>query len=240
VPARDQEVKQLAFDLPYREGFSRADFFVSAANAAALDWVDRWPKWPSPVLLLHGPRGAGKTHLAHLWCERASAVWLAGKSLAEDQAATVFDARNINIVIEDAHYASESALLHLLNACLETGRNLLLTSSKPPADWHLALPDLGSRLRAIPSVAIGEPDDALLGAVLTKHFADRQVRVAPEVITYLLHRIERSFAAAERISAALDRAALDRDCAITIPLANLVITKQTDQSLRSDKDSGVA
>jgi chromosomal replication initiation ATPase DnaA len=240
VPARDQETKQLAFDLPYREGFGRADFFVSVANAAALDWIDRWPKWPSPVLLLYGPRGAGKTHLAHLWCERANAVWRAGESLAEDQVATVFDPGDINVIIDDAHYASESALLHMFNACLETGGNLLLTSSQSPSDWHLRLPDLASRLRAVPSIGIGEPDDSLLGAVLTKHFADRQVRVTPEVITYLLRHIERSFAAAARISAALDQAALDRDCAITIPLANLVITNQIHQSPRSDNDSGVA
>lgn len=239
MATQDQPTQQLAFDLSYREAFGRADFFVSAANSAALGWIDRWPKWPSPVLLLHGPKGAGKTHLAHLWRERAGAVWLAGESLGEAEAATAFEAGGINVIIDDAHRASESGLLHMFNACLEAGGNLLLTASQASRDWRFSLPDLASRLRAVPSTAIGEPDDELLGAVLAKHFADRQLHVAPEVITYLLLHIERSFAAAVGISAALDRAALDRDCAITIRLATLVVAEYAVQSVRSDSDPGV-
>ncbi len=239
MPARDNKSKQLALDFSHRQAFGRGDFFVSAANAAALDWIDRWPRWPSPVLLLHGPRGAGKTHLAHLWRRRAGAVWHAAESLDKTHAATTFGAGEINVIIDDAHHAPEAALLHVFNACLEAGGNLLVTSSQAPPDWPIALPDLASRLRAVPSIAIGEPDDLLLGAVLTKHFADRQVRVAPEVITYLLSHMERSFAGAARIAAALDRAALDHDCAISIRLARLVIDEHTRQSVRSDNDSGV-
>ncbi len=223
MPAQDPITKQLAFDLAHQRAFGRADFVVSAVNAAALEWIDRWPRWPSPVLLLHGPQGAGKTHLAHLWCERSGAFSLPGNSLDDTCAAAVLDRRRANIVVDDAQHSPEAALLHMFNACVETGANLLLTCRERPSDWPIALPDLASRLRSVPSVGIGGPDDVLLGALLAKHFADRQLLVAPGVIAYLVRHIERSYAAAAAMAAALDKAALDRDCAVTIRLASQVI-----------------
>jgi chromosomal replication initiation ATPase DnaA len=232
-------MKQLVFDLSQGEAFGRADFFVSESNAAALGWIERWPGWPSPVLVLHGPRGAGKTHLAHLWRGRAGAILLAGASLGEAHCAEIFERRGPRIAVDDADRAPEAALLHLYNACLEAGGSLLLTARQAPGPWQPALADLGSRLRAAPAVGINPPDDPLLGAVLAKHFADRQVRVAPEVIVYLVRHIERSLAAAKEIAAALDDAALSRSGAITIPLANQVLAARPNQCLPPGSDAGV-
>ncbi len=220
---------QLAFDLTGGEAFGRADFFVSDANAAALGWVDRWPQWPSPVLVLHGARGAGKTHLAHLWRQRAAAILVAGESLDHAHVDGIIAGSGTNFVVDDAEHAPETALLHLFNACLEAGGNLLLTSRQAAGSWRPALADLGSRLCAAPSVGIGGPDDALLAAVLAKHFADRQIRVASEVITYLVCHMERSFHAAGEISAALDHAALSGNRAITTRLANQVLAARANQ-----------
>ena len=232
-------MKQLVLDLAHGEVYGREDFFVSHSNAAALGWVERWPEWPSPVLVLHGPRGAGKTHLAHLWCQRAAAILLAGAAMDEARLPEAIERPSPRIAVDDADRAPEAALLHLYNACLEAGGSLLLTSRQATGPWRPALADLGSRLRAAPAVGIDLPDDSLLAAVLAKHFADRQVRVAPEVILFLVRHMERSLAAAGEIAAALDHAALSGRAAITIPLANRVLAVPPDHGFSPGSDAGV-
>jgi chromosomal replication initiation ATPase DnaA len=231
---------QLTFDLPRRTALDRSDFLVSESNATAVGWIDRWPEWPTGALVLHGPPGCGKTHLVHLWSERASAVRVAGETLDENEVARLVGDVRHRIAIDDADRASEPALLHLHNACLERQGNLLIAARRPPGYWSVALKDLGSRLRAALAVGIGPPDDALLGAVLIKHFADRQLSVAPEVITYLIRRMDRSFAAAGEIAARLDAAALREKCAVTTALARKVLAQDGDQVFPLASDSGVA
>jgi chromosomal replication initiation ATPase DnaA len=213
------EERQRAFDLSRQPAYRRADFLVSACNAAALAAIERWPDWPGRALLLHGPPGCGKTHLAHVWCERAGAALLAGAGLTSDPAPAGA------VAVDDADAAPERALLHLYNACLEAGGGILLLARQPAAAWPVALADLGSRLRAAPAVAIAAPDDAVLGAVLVKHFADRQLQVEPPVIAYLGRRMERSFAAAAAVAARLDAMALARGGAVTIPLARRALAQ---------------
>ena len=226
---------QLALDLPRRTAFGRADFMVSESNVAAVERIDRWPDWPSPTLVLHGAPGCGKTHLLHLWRERASALIVAGETLTAERLPHLLHEVPRRVAVDDADRASEPALLHLYNSCIEHHGSLLITVSRPPGSWPIALADLRSRLRAAPDVGIGPPDDALLGAVLVKHFADRQLHVAPEVIVYLLRRVDRSFAAAEKIVARLDGAALSNSGPVTIPLARRVLEQCGRQllSLRS-------
>ena len=230
---------QLAIDLPYRTAFGRADFLVSACNAEAFGWVERWPDWPSPALLLHGPAGAGKSHLAHIWRGRAAAAMVAGEALAEASLPHLLEESRCRIAVDGADRAAEEVLLHLHNSCLEAGGSLLLTARAAPGSWPVALADLRSRLRALPAVEIGPPDDALLGAVLVKHFADRQLRVAPEVIAYLVARIERSLAAAATIAARLDAASLRDRRPITIPLARRLLKEAGAQRLPVASASGV-
>jgi chromosomal replication initiation ATPase DnaA len=214
---------QLALHLPRRTALGRSDFMVSQSNVAAVERIDRWPDWPSAGLVVHGPPGCGKTHLAHLWQDRTSALFIAGEALTEAALPRLLDEGPQRIAIDDADRASEHALLHLYNSCIEHQGSLLITTCRPLGSWRIGLSDLRSRLRAAPVIEIGAPDDALLGAVLIKHFSDRQLRVAPDVIVYLLTRIDRSFAAAENISAHLDGAALSNGGPVTIPLARKVL-----------------
>jgi chromosomal replication initiation ATPase DnaA len=230
---------QLTFDLPRRIGLSRTDFLISDSNAAAIGWIDRWPDWPSRALALHGPAGCGKTHLVHLWCAQTPAVIVPGEALTEEVVARLVSERRHRIAIDDADHASELALLHLYNFCMETGGGLLVAAHEPPASWTVVLPDLDSRLRAVLAIGIGLPDDALLGAVLVKHFADRQLRVAPEVIAYLLTHMERSFAAAADMASRLDVVSLRDRRAITVPLARQLVSEVGAHSSSSARDSGV-
>jgi chromosomal replication initiation ATPase DnaA len=223
-------MRQLVLDFPHRAAVQRSDFLVSDCNREAVGWIDRWPAWPAPVLILHGPPQCGKTHLAGLWRERASAAAVAGPVLDEASLTCLRAGAGGRIAIDDADHAPEATLLHLYNSCSEGGGSLLLTAGRPPGSWEIGLADLRSRLRAAPAVGIGMPDDALLGAVLVKHFADRQLRVGPGLIAYLVGRIERSFAAAAAIVAALDTAAFPGHEPIRIPLARRVLRVLGDQS----------
>jgi chromosomal replication initiation ATPase DnaA len=231
-------VTQLTLDLPRRTTFDRSDFLVSDCNIAAVDWIDRWPVWPCAALVVHGPPGCGKTHLCHVWRERASAVILAGEELTEAALAGLFG-RGLRIVVDNADRAPERALLHLYNSCLEHGGNLLITTRSAPGLWKLKLDDLRSRLRSAIVVGIERPDDALLGAVLFKQFADRQLRVSPDVIAYVTRRIERSFAASEAFAARLDSAALSGGKRVTIPLARRVMREFGDQVSSPGSDAAV-
>ncbi len=217
---------QLAFDLPHRPALGRADFLVSECNAAALHWIERWPQWPERALVLHGPAGSGKSHLAELWRERSGGVMIAGEELAKSDPNEL--ALHRAVALDDAQRAPEEALLHLYNCVVEVGASLLVVAREAPATWPIALPDLASRLRAAPSVAIAPPDDRLLAAVMVKLFADRQVRVAPGVIGFLVRRMERSFAAAGALAEALDRLALGAKRPITVALARRVLAEAAD------------
>lgn len=214
---------QFTFEFPHRPAFGADDFLVASSNAAAVDWLDRWPAWPSAALALHGPPGCGKTHLAHVWQARSGARLCAATSLT---AASVPEFAAEAVVIDGAEKAAERPLLHLINLVAERGKHLLLTSPDPPSRWQTALPDLRSRLVAMPQIAVLAPDDALIGAVLLKLFADRQLAVGEDVVVFLLHHMERSFAAARRIVAALDAAALAARRRITVKLVRQVLEAQ--------------
>ena len=214
---------QLTLDLPHRATFGRSDFLMSDSNIRAVEWIDRWPAWPSAALVVHGPSGCGKTHLSRVWQERASAIILAGEELTEAALPHLLGRNPPQIVVDNAECAGERALLHLYNSCLQQQGNLLITMRSLPGSWKIELDDLRSRLRSAIVVGIEGPDDSLLEAVLFKHFADRQLRVLPDVIAYVARRIERSFAAAEALAARLDSAALSGGRRVTIPLARRIL-----------------
>jgi len=222
--------RQHAFDLRLETGFARSQFIVADCNRAAFDLVERWPDWPARALILHGPSGSGKTHLAHLWCERSGAALIRGDAAALNDPVGLPS----TIAIDDAERTAERSLLHLYNLTLERGGSLLLTLPAPPSALPIGLADLGSRLRALPVAGIAPPDDALLQAVLFKHFADRQLRVAPEVFAYLATRMERSFAAAAALSERLDRRGLETGRPVTVKLAREVLAEEGYSSPPSD------
>ena len=200
--------EQLTFDLPVRPALGREDFFVSPANALAVTTLDQPELWPNGKLLLIGPEGAGKTHLAMVFAARTGAQVIGAGNLAAadlpEAAALVIE--NADTVAGDT--TGETALFHLHNHMTGRGGLLLLTAARAPRDWGLTLPDLQSRMEATATATLLPPDDALLGAVLVKLFADRQLQVAPGFIRWLVRRIDRSFATARAVVAALDAEAL--------------------------------
>ncbi|HSF92252.1 MAG TPA: DnaA/Hda family protein [Paracoccaceae bacterium] len=226
--------QQLVLDLPSRPALGREDFFVSPSNAVALAALDRWPNWPAKKLALCGPVSAGKSHLVQVWAARSGGVVLSAGEVAKHDIPTLASAKHVAVedvdrlsTLNDAQRRkAEEALFHLHNRLLASGGTLLVTGVSAPAFWDIKVPDLVSRLRACEVAALESPDDGLLSAVLVKLFSDRQLEVSPDLIRYLLPRMERSFQAARNTVESLDKASLSRRRPITTRLAGEVLRQQ--------------
>lgn len=214
--------QQLTLDLAHRPAFAREDFLVSPANAAAVALVDQWPNWPTHGAVIVGPPGSGKSHLASVWQQRSGATLRAATALTVDGLAD--DSAGAAWVVEDAGSSvDERALFHALNLARQQGGFVLLTAQQPVARWNVRLPDLASRLQALPEAAILPPDDALLRGVLVKHFADRQIAVTEGIVSYILLRMPRSMAALREIVQMIDDRALSERAEITRPFVARVL-----------------
>lgn len=207
--------RQLTLDWPQSPSYAREDFLVAPSNREALRAIDQWPGWAARLLLLVGPEGAGKSHLASLWAARANAVTVSAEGLAE--AGPHLWLESSAVLIEDADRTdrSEEHLFHLINDALQNEAWLLMTARTAPSDWELKTPDLLSRLRLAPVVRLETPDIELTEAVLFKLFSDRQLQVEPHVVAYIAMRIERSLGAARKLVAILDREALAQGRRVT-------------------------
>lgn len=208
--------RQLPLDLGRAPGFSRDELVVTPANAEAAAMIDRWPGWPTPVVILAGPAGSGKSHLGAIWCERSGAALVQPNRLADLVPCFVDDA--------DSGELDEAGLFHLINLAHQNGSSLLIAARRFPAAWGVKLPDLASRLKAATTIEVREPDDALLAGVITKLFADRQVEVEPHVVSFLVRRMERSLATAIDLVERLDAAAMASQSRITRALAAEIVT----------------
>lgn len=215
--------RQLVFDLPHRAALGAEDFLVSPSNAAAVGMIDNWREWPLASAVIVGPAHSGKTHLAQVWRLKSGAEVVSAAALDEEIAREFAGP----LVVEDVDrgIGCERTLFHLLNLARETRRAVLLTSARPAGELVVTLPDLRSRLRALPVIAMGEPDEELLRAVLVKLFADRQLLVDPNVIAHVVLHMDRSMTAASRIVAEIDRRSLAVQRRVTRSLAAAVLAE---------------
>ena len=211
--------RQLAFALPHAESLTRDNFLEGPANAAGLALVDSWPDWPNRIMLLVGPEGSGKSHLAAIWAEEAGARSTSAHAL--DAAAVPGALATGALVVEDLKSSDfdERALFHLINLAREDEAFVLITARLPPSAFEVELRDLRSRLRAVPVVSLLPPDDHLFRALIVKFFADRQLAVDETVVSYLTTRIERSYAAVRQAVELLDAEALRLGRPVTRALA---------------------
>jgi chromosomal replication initiation ATPase DnaA len=211
--------RQLAFALPHAESLTRDNFLEGPANAAGLALVDSWPEWPNRIMLLVGPEGSGKSHLAAIWAEQAGARSTTAHALT---ATAVPGALATGaLVVEDLRSSDvdERALFHLMNLAREDEASVLVTAREPPSAFQFELRDLRSRLRAVPTVSLLPPDDQLFRALIVKFCADRQLAADETVVSYLATRIERSYAAARQAVELLDTEALRLGRPVTRALA---------------------
>lgn len=223
---------QFILDLPVRPALGRDDFFESECNSLVLKQIDSWTSWAGGKLILTGPAGSGKSHLAAVWAELAGAQICQARELSALQDLTQDEACNA-VAIEDVdrivgQFDVEEAIFHLHNALMSRGGSLMITGRESPLTWDFGLPDLASRIIAADVAKLGMPDDNLLAALLVKLFTDRQLHVEPQVVSYLTSRIGRSFAQAEDVVMRLDQEALRTRRRITRPFARSVVERGAD------------
>ena len=211
--------RQLVLALDHAVSFAREDFLGGPSNASALTLIERWPDWPDRIMALVGPEGAGKSHLAAIWAETTGARVLAAKLLPETDLPSAFATGALVVEDLDPTDLDERALFHLINLAKEERAYVLLTSRLAPAGFPVAIRDLASRLRAVPTVALAPPDDDLLRLLIVKLAADRQIHVDEPLVNYLANRIERSFAAAHAAVVRLDEEAMRQHRPVTRALA---------------------
>jgi len=217
---------QFAIDFPTPPSFSAADFVHSACNRLAYDWLMQWPQWSHPAMALSGPPACGKSHLAHIWAQHAQARIIPPQALSDRPETLYAETEALAIDGNWQDWQDEPALFHLLNHVKQEHKALLLVSRTPPARWPVTLPDLASRLKALPHAAIAEADDTLLEALIVKQLADRQLNVTPEVIAFLLRHCERSAGAVQQMVSALDHASLQQGRRITLPFARQILLEK--------------
>ena len=223
--------EQIPMTFDHRPALSGEDFLVAPSNQQAIAWIDRWPDWPGPLLVIVGPAGSGKTHLANVFINKTGAKNVSINMLETDGPATIADTAKA-VVVENAESFIKAGLdehlLHLYNLARECDVRILMTAETAPARWQVNLKDLSSRLNTAPVAEINPPDDALISALLIKQFSDRQINVGQDVINYLLSRMDRSFADVRHVVESTDRLSLSEKRGVTIPLVRRVLEDSPD------------
>ena len=209
---------QLVMPFGPSTSYEPADFLRGSGNEEAYDLIERWPDWPYSMLLVHGPKGCGKTHLAHVFAARARATFLASDRIGSAPADQLLTGNHAWVLDSIEDVTDAPALAQLINHVRARGDYVLITARVAAPELPFILPDLNSRLKALPSVALGVPDDALLMGLLAKQFADRQLRIAPDVLSFTVQHIERSYEAVQGFVRTLDRMSLTRGRAISVAL----------------------
>jgi chromosomal replication initiation ATPase DnaA len=211
--------RQLALALDHPVSFAREDFLSGPSNLAAFALIERWPDWPGRIVALVGPEGSGKSHLAAIWAEAAGARVLSAKLLSVTDVPSALATGALVVEDLEATGLDEQALFHLINLAREEDAYVLLTGRLAVGSFPVTIRDLASRLRAVPTVMLTPPDDALLRSLLIKLAADRQLALDEPLVNYLVNRIERSFAAARAAVQKLDDEAMRQHRPVTRALA---------------------
>lgn len=223
--------RQIPLNFNPKPDYSRDDFMVSNCNLQAIRAIDSWPEWSFFAYILYGPKGCGKSHLAHIFAEHIT------KTYYKPVAVKIINANEISInkvalihqqsrflVVENLNpKANNEALFHLFNLYQNEGGYILFTAENAPARMNFKLPDLQSRLNMVPSIAIGEPDDEMLTALIVKLFTDRQIMITQEVLNYIIQNMQRSFSFAIKLVEEIDFISLAKKRAVSTAIVKEAI-----------------
>lgn len=189
----------------FRMGERSPDTLVVAeANQNAARLLTDWRAWPGGALALAGPPGSGKTHIALAWALEAGARQVSARA-APDDAAAIFREAGGRVLVDDADGERDEGMYwRLLDLARTQSGAVLLVGVTPPAEWPTELPDLRSRLAALPVARLQEPDEALMDVVLRRICREQFIQLGDDAARYVVERLPRTFAAARLWASALD------------------------------------
>lgn len=228
--------RQMVFDLPHRTAHGRDDFLVTPSNAAAVAMIDVFPDWPSYAVVLLGAPGSGKSHLLEVWRQVSNARLIGSSDIGDLAPNMLLSTGALAIDNAPGEALDERGLFHLFNLARQTESHILIASESHPVNWPVKLPDLVSRLKALPVAELKPPDDTLLRGVLVKLFSDRQLAVEEPVVSYLMMRMPRALDAAGALVSAIDQLALEEKSPVTRPLVARVLQRMTAPGLFPDDE----
>lgn len=196
--------------------YSQQNFVILDENKHVYNSVIDDLSWE--CLVLFGPKGSGKTHLAHIWQSINNAIFInVNNFVSEIRYSDAF-------ILEDIqNIQDEAMLLHCYNYMKENSKRLLITSSTSPKRLNFKLKDLSSRILSTISIKIPPASGELLRIILIKRFSDKQLKVDLKVINYILARIERSFCSVSKILEKIDNESMVSG--ITIPFISTLLKK---------------
>lgn len=217
--------EQLALALGAPPVLLEAAFYVSSANQGPFQVLTSWPTWPEGgSVYLYGPPTSGKSHLATLWQERSGAVSMPAKALSREDIFS-WKVRRPLFVLEDLEdLEDQTALFHVLNLVKEKQGALLLTSAVRPGQLPFTLPDLRSRIRALPFLEIKNPDEDLLKTLLLKRFSDLHLKISSHVLDYTLKHLHRSYEGLDALVRLVDKLNWQEQRPLTIPLVKRALS----------------
>ncbi len=220
-------ISQIPLEFPVRTALGVEDFMIAPCNEEAVAWLDRWPMWEMPALCLYGPAGSGKTHLLNMWADVSGATIIQGGELTSEIVPELLG-NGRGLAIDNAEECDETSLFHLYNLAKETDLKLLIASKEPPSYWGIELKDLMSRLKACPSVGLQYPDEDMLAGLMMKQFMDRNLPLSPEILTFVLPRLERSFEAVQKFVKLMDLRSLAERRKLTVPFASKILDQMNE------------
>lgn len=229
-------IQQLTLNFPHLPSLGREDFMVAQCNYDAVKLVESWPNWPFFAVCIYGEEGCGKTHLANVFAHNVAHLtnfpyripFVKASNLKIENIRPLFEQNKCLVVEELNSNINQEVLFHLYNLYRDEGGNILFTSNQAPARINFSLADLRSRLNIVPAIEIKVPDDDLLSALLLKLFTDRQINISPEIISYILANMERSFAYARKLVMEIDNISLAQKRAISTAIVKEAISNLND------------
>ena len=213
---------QLILKFPNNKVYLKEDFYVSASNQQAYDFINSWPKWIKRTVNIFGPSGSGKSHLASILKSKISSLQIEANNL-NDETFFKFKTKEVLIIENLNASVSENLLFSLWNVALQDNKYLLITSTKPISSFKFKLRDLISRVTSSLIIGINLPSDDLISVILAKNFSDKQIKVEKKHIDYIIKRIDRSYEKISQFILTLDKYSLKKGSPFGLKLIKEVL-----------------
>jgi len=200
-------MRQIALPLDW-SAQNGGELIVTAANEGVAGLIENHSYWPHGGVILVGPPRSGKSLMAEH-----------------------FRISHGGSAIDDADRQEDEALFHAWNAAKADNKPLLFTARTPPGEWDTQLPDLRSRLAAMQLSTLHEPDDDMLEALLRLHLTRLGTGTTDETLSYIVKRIDRSYAATENFAREANARALEQGGPVGMKLARAMFEAPNEREL---------